>query len=544
MKILHVSAECYPVAKVGGLADVVGALPKYQNRIGHKAGVIMPYYKTKWVEKASGRVVFTHYLVVDGKTFFAEIIDVDNDLGYTLFVVRIQGLLDREGIYSYPDDSLRFIAFQRVTLQWLKTFDELPDIVHCHDHHTGFIPFMMQRCPEFDKLMRVPTVLTIHNGQYQGNFSHSGVVMLPGFRQNDIGLLDWYGDLNPLASAIKCSWRVNTVSPSYMEELKEKSNGLEGLLQIESGKCRGILNGIDAETWDPSTDEYLVKNYNIQTREEGRGANKEALCQEFGLDPSKPLFGFVGRLVWEKGADLLPGIIDSALQQHDVNIILLGSGSKEIEGQLQMLQHLYKGRFNAYIGYQERMSHQVYAGADFLLMPSRVEPCGLNQLYSLRYGCVPIVRRTGGLQDTVLDIGDGGNGLCHDQTSIFDVVYSIGRATVFYQEKGAFKNNQKAMMETDHSWEKAAGAYISMYEEIVPEPPAKEKKAKKVSKVLKKKVVKPPRKAGAKKTTVKKPTAKKQAVKASTTKKTATTKKAAVVKKSTTKKPTSKTSKK
>lgn len=533
MKILHVSAECYPVAKVGGLADVVGALPKYQNRIGSKAAVIMPYYKTKWLENATGRVTFTHHIDVDGKSFFAEVIDVNNDLGFALFVVRIQGLTDRKDVYGYPDDSLRFIAFQRIVLQWLITFKELPEVVHCHDHHTGFIPFMMQHCPDFDRLMKIPSVLSIHNAQYQGYFPPSGVVMLPSFRESSFGLLDWYGSINPLAAAIKCAWRVNTVSPSYMEELKQKANGLEGLLRAEENKCVGILNGIDAETWNPQTDEYLVKNYDISTRAEGRQENKEALCKEFGLDPSKPLFGFVGRLVWEKGADLLPAIIDSALQQHDVNIILLGSGSPEIEGQLQQLQYMYKGRFNAFIGYEERMSHLVYAGADFLLMPSRVEPCGLNQLYSLRYGCVPIVRRTGGLIDTVTDIGDGGNGLCHDQTSIFDVVYSIGRATVFFEQKKQFEENQKNMMEIDHSWENTANVYLDLYEELTPQPvkpkevPEKEKVPKKTNARRTKKTAAPTKKATAEKTAVK-----------GTTKTTKTTRKSII------NKPTSKNVKK
>ena len=468
MKILHISAECYPVAKVGGLADVVGALPKYQNRIGHKAAVIMPYYKTTWVERATGRLVFTHQLVVDGRTYLAEVIDVDNELGFPLFVIRVQGLTDRAGVYGHPDDSLRFIAFQRVALQWILTFENLPEVVHCHDHHTGFIPFMMQYCPAFDKLMSVPTVLSIHNAQYQGNFDKSGVAMLPRFRENRYGLLDWYGQINPLAAAIKCAWRVNTVSPSYMEELKEQANGLEGLLRSESQKCVGILNGIDTETWNPKTDEYLVKNFTIRSRAAGRKANKEALCEEFGLDASKPLFGFIGRLVWEKGADLLPEAIEQALNEYDINIILLGSGAPEIEGQLEQLKFTHKGRFNAHIGYEERMSHQVYAGADFLLMPSRVEPCGLNQLYSLRYGGVPIVRRTGGLKDTVVDIGDGGHGLCHDQTSVFDIVYSIGRAEVFFREEKQFKTNQKQMMEIDHSWENTAGTYVTLYEELQP----------------------------------------------------------------------------
>ncbi|GGG05734.1 glycogen synthase [Dokdonia pacifica] len=468
MKIIHISAECYPIAKVGGLADVVGALPKYQNRIGHQATVLMPYYETAYVKKATAVVDFCYNLVMDQKTYFAEVLSVnDASLGFPLFLVRIAELTDRKEVYGYEDDALRFVAFQRVALQWIMSKDAMPDVVHCHDHHTGLVPFMMSRSEPFETLKDIPTVLSIHNAQYQGQFSHEMGGVLPRFRESDLGLLDWDGMINPLAAAIKCAWRVNTVSPSYMEELKQKANGLEWLLNHESDKCVGILNGIDAETWDPATDTYLHKNYTIRTRQSGRKTNKEALCEEFGLDSSKPLFGFIGRLVWEKGADILPAIIDKALQDYDINIILLGSGSPEVESQLKTLAIKYKGRYNAYIGYQERMSHQVYAGADFLLMPSRVEPCGLNQMYSLRYGCMPIVRRTGGLKDTVIDLGEkGGFGICHDHTSEEDVVYSIGRAVTHFENQKKFKEIQKTMMHLEHSWENSAQMYVSLYNQL------------------------------------------------------------------------------
>lgn len=467
MHILHISAECYPVAKVGGLADVVGALPKYQNRIGNSAKVVMPFYNTAFVQKSKTKVVACYSLVMDKTTYLSEVLELqENALGYPLYLVRVQGLTDRDRVYGYEDDALRFVAFQRVTLQWVLEQKTLPDVIHCHDHHTGLVPFMMSRCEDFDALKMIPTVLSIHNGQYQGQFSYDLVGILPRFRNSDMGLLDWSGMINPLAAAIKCAWRVNTVSPSYMEELTQKANGLEWLLDNERDKCIGILNGIDSETWNPKTDQYLTKNYDIRTRVSGRRANKESLCEEFGLNASKPLFGFIGRLVWEKGSDILPKVIDEALQQHDINIILLGSGSPEVEKRLEALKEKYKGSYNAYIGYQERMSHQVYAGADFLLMPSRVEPCGLNQLYALRYGCMPIVRRTGGLKDTVIDVGDGGYGICHNNTTVDEVVYSIGRAVKHFASAKEFKKIQKTMMQLDHSWENSAGMYVSLYERL------------------------------------------------------------------------------
>jgi len=468
MNILHISAECYPVAKVGGLADVVGALPKYQNRLGHTTSVIMPYYTTDWVKRDSGKVIFCHDLVMRGKTYFAEIIDGENDLGFELFLVRISELTDRPNVYGYDDDVLRFMAFQRVTLQWIKNLDMEVDVLHCHDHHTGFIPFMTRFCPVFKSLKGISTVLSIHNAQYQGNFPHEMGDILPSFDPKHVGLLDWNGQINPLATAIKCVDRVNTVSPSYMIELQERANGLESLLRDEKDKCVGILNGIDTETWNTQTDHFLSKNFTIRSRANGRLENKKAICKEFNLDESKPLFGFIGRLVWEKGADVLPEIIEEALDKYDINIIALGSGSPDVEEKLEMLKSKYVGRYNAHIGYEERMSHLVYAGADFLLMPSRVEPCGLNQLYSLRYGCMPIVRRIGGLKDTVVDIGDDGNGICHDQTSVYDVVYSIGRALDFYADSKVFKDNQKQMMEIDHSWESVASEYVSLYKKITP----------------------------------------------------------------------------
>jgi starch synthase len=239
-------------------------------------------------------------------------------------------------------------------------------------------------------------------------------------------------------------------------------------LRQEHGKCIGILNGIDAEVWNPETDPMLGTNYNIKTLDEGKEANKKALCGVFGLDASKPLFTFIGRLVDEKGADILPDIFYTALQQHseEINILVLGSGDPWVEGRLNQLKDIFSAQYNAYIGYNEQVSHEIYASADFLLMPSRVEPCGLNQLYALRYGTVPIVRRVGGLRDTVIDIGDGGFGICHDQTSIWDVTHAINRAIEFYNDKKKFKAVRKTMMKIDHSWDRAALNYIELYQKL------------------------------------------------------------------------------
>lgn len=471
MKIVHFSAECYPVAKVGGLGDVAGALPKYQNLLGHNASVIMPYYKTKFVETNAFKTVFSASVTMHHAELPFQILqDADGKLGFDLFLVHIPFLLDRDKIYGFDDDTERFIAYQKAALDFILNWKEKPDIIHCHDHHSGLVPFMVAHGMKYALLNQIPTVLTIHNGQYQGWFDTRKINLLPYFSQVFFGLLEWGGKINPLASAIKCAWRVTTVSPSYLEEISLFSNGLESLLQAERDKCMGILNGIDTTVWNPETDEMLFKNYSVKTHTEGKEANKTFICEEFGLNPNKPLFSFIGRLVGEKGADLLPQAIFETLTNlyGRLNILVLGSGEKDVESGLQHLQHQFGGSYSSYIGYNERLSHLIYAGSDFLLMPSRVEPCGLNQLYALKYGTIPIVRRTGGLKDTVTDIGDpGGFGFCHDQANVWDIQYSIKRALMLYHEKEKLAGVKKHIMQIDHSWENQTGQYIKLYKSLL-----------------------------------------------------------------------------
>ena len=469
MEIYHISAECYPVAKVGGLADVVGALPKYQTALGHKARVVVPKYDTKFNQENVFETVNSGKLKLGMFEFQYEIQkEKTNILGFELFVISIPGLFDRPNVYSYEDDTERFLAFQIAFLNWISHTKQKPDVLNCHDHHTGLIPFMVQFCYDFASLKETPTVLTIHNGQYQGWFGYDKIDYIPGFNKLKIGFLDWNKIINPLATAIKCAWKVTTVSPSYLDEISIQMNGLEELLRLERPKSIGILNGIDTEVWNPKTDEMLYSNYDLKDFKLGKNKNKEQLCQEFNLDVSKPLFTFIGRLVDEKGADLLPEICNLALLEHQkgINILILGSGNRELEEKLKEIKNFHQGNYNVYIGYNEKLAHQVYAGADFLLMPSRVEPCGLNQMYSLRYGTIPIVRRTGGLKDTVIDIGDNGFGICHDQTSVSDVVYSINRAVDLYKNSEKTEEIIKTTMQIDHSWNKAAQEYIDVYQSL------------------------------------------------------------------------------
>jgi len=466
MNVIHVSAECYPIAKVGGLGDVVGSLPKYQQEAGISAKVLMPFYDNKFIATQKFKSVYESNLVLGEETYPYKILELKEDvLDLNILFVDIPELLFKDYVYS-EDDTKRFTAFQIAAMDWMLSLKEKPSIIHCHDHHTGLIPFMAQECFKYELLNEIPTILTIHNAQYQGWFSHDKVHYLPAFDINHIGLLDWDGVINPLAAGIKCAWRVTTVSPSYMEELQQAANGLEGLLSHENDKCVGILNGIDSEVWNPETDEVILKNYSAKNIQTGKTANKKWLCKEFGFSASKPLFAFIGRLVYEKGADLLPAVLEKVLSKKDCSVLILGSGNPDVENELESLTKKYKNVYNTYIGYDEKLSHLIYAGADFLLMPSRVEPCGLNQLYSLRYGTIPVVRSIGGLKDTVTDIADGGFGISHPEASQEDILKTINRSISFYKDQPQFKKTRKYIMSIDHSWNVSAQQYIDLYNSL------------------------------------------------------------------------------
>ena len=471
MVIVHVSAECYPMAKAGGLGDVVGALPKYQKKMGDEAMVVMPMYKTPFLEKNEWEVHFKGNANLGSWFFDYTIIkEKTGKLGFDLYLVDINGLLDRPKVYGYTDDNDRFIGFQIAVVNWLCNWAQQPDIVHCHDHQAGLVPFMMKHCYDYQKLQNVKTVLTIHNAQYHGSMGWDKSVLIPRWDLWKRGLLEWNNCINPLATAVKCVDKVTTVSPTYMHELKVHSNGLESLFEYEQGKCIGILNGIDNEVWNPATDPMLPFHYTVKDVIEGKQKNKEAICARYNLNIDKPLIIFIGRLVGEKAADVLPGAIQHALDKTNcgANFLMIGAGDTAVESALNYLVHLYSGEYNTFIGYDEKVGHEAYAAADFLLMPSRVEPCGLNQMYSLRYGTIPMVRDTGGLHDTVVDMGaPDGFGIRFLHANETDIVHSIERAIAVFGDKKHMKKMITQCMEIDHSWESVVQDYKNVYESIV-----------------------------------------------------------------------------
>lgn len=471
MEILHVSAECYPVAKAGGLGDVAGALPLYLNQAGHLAKVVMPMYRTKFLYNHQWDVVHKGFTNLGNRWFeFTVIKEATNVLGFDLYLLDINGLLDREKVYGYDDDTERFTAFQIAVLDWVTAWQDHPDIIHVHDHHTALIPFMAANCHKYVPLRNIPTVLTIHNAEYQGWMGWDKSLYIPPWDTWNWGKLDWNNTINPLASGIKCASVVTTVSPNYLEELRYMSNGLEPLFEYEKGKCVGILNGIDSKVWDPQTDKYIQHHYGVNDAEAGKAKNKMELCERFNLDFQKPLISFIGRLVGEKGADILPAVIGDSFWHigRRMNFLILGSGNHQTERDLERVLDHAQGDYNLYIGYNEALSHTIYAGSDFLLMPSRVEPCGLNQMYSMRYGTVPMVRRTGGLKDTVIDFEDpGGYGICYNYTATGDITQAVWRAVELYHHRKKMNAVREKMMQLDFDWKASTGKYIEVYEQLI-----------------------------------------------------------------------------
>lgn len=471
MEVMHLSAECYPVAKAGGLGDVVGALPKFQCRAGVDASVVMPFYDRPFVRNNEFEPVFRSSYHIGVRQFeFTILKEKTNKLGFALYLIHIEGLLDRPEIYSYPDELEQFISFQLAFRAWIAERDKKPDLIHCHDHHAGLVPFLISHSPDFTELKNIPTVTTVHNGQYQGWLSWDKISYLGSIDLTKAGLLDWSNCINSLAASIKCCWRFTTVSPSYLIELTERSNGLEQLFQMERSKGQGIINGIDEEVWDPRRDQYLIRNYSSQDVTTGKRINKRNLCKTFQQQADLPLIIFIGRLVGEKGADLLPELISTCLETFpgEFNFILLGSGDKNIENELSAVSERYKKHFGLQIGYDEELSHRMYSGADFLLMPSRVEPCGLNQLYALKYGTMPIVSSTGGLKDTIIDVSEAdGYGIRFDALSISEIVKAVGRALSLYSSDKVYKNYQKRMMALDFSCDRSASDYIKLYKSLL-----------------------------------------------------------------------------
>lgn len=475
MRILFVSAECYPAAKVGGLADVVGALPKYLREHHVPCDVIMPKYYNDWILGQEVENVYHagFHLGWDYVPFTVQRA-INSGLGYDLYFIDLPGLFDRPGVYAdpfggyYGDEMYRNISFQRAVLDYLVGIQNPYDIIHCHDHHTGLIPFFMSHGLAYQSLAQTPSVFTIHNGGYQGIFGWDAQYLLPAYKSEFAGLLDWAGRINSLGSAVRSSWHWTSVSNSYIDELTHDGFGLTWIYNEERWKATGIVNGIDTEAWDPKSDPLLSFPLK-RSIAKFKSQNKNSVCAQLDLNPELPLHIFIGRMVYDKGVDFLLDLFYHYLSgRKDIQVIILGSGLNMLEDRTRGLQHMFPDHVRAMIMYNEQFAHHLYAGADFIWMPSRFEPCGLNQMYAMSYGTVPVVRATGGLRDTVLPYrGETGNGFLIQDLQLEQGFAALDGCNHLYWNNEEMNALRERNMKIDFSWENSANKYIHIYQNLL-----------------------------------------------------------------------------
>jgi len=485
LHIVMVASEAVPYAKTGGLADVVTALAMELSALGHRVTLLLPGYRGQTTQYARREVMRFSILVMETKaevTVEEELVPVtEASHPLRVLLVRYDPYFDRPGIYQedhhdYPDNLDRYTLFCRVVLHVLRTLTEVQgvavDVLHLHDWQTALCSVYLKALPgEYKELHTIKTLLTVHNLGYQGIFSAEefGKTGLPPSLFSP-SALEYYGSINCLKGGIIYADTVSTVSPTYAKEIitAEYGCGLEGVLSGRIDGVLGITNGIDTKVWDPARDSYIPARYTAANLA-GKQVCKRALQEEFGLLKREvPVLGVVGRLTFQKGFDLLLEII-AELMSLELQIVFLGAGDYDLEQQFKAVQQKYAEKIGLHIGFDERLAHRVEAGADMLLMPSRYEPCGLSQLYSLRYGTVPIVRRTGGLADTVVPFrpstvrSKSATGFYFTDASSDAVLSSIMLALRVYKEYETWNSMIKAGMSQDFSWRRSARQYVGIY---------------------------------------------------------------------------------
>ncbi len=472
MKVLYAASEALPFAASGGLADVAGSLPQALRKRLIGCRVVMPLYDTIKQELRDTMKFVTNISVpVAWRRQYCGIFEAKYK-GVTYYLLDNEYYFKRGGLYGYYDDAERFAFFSRAILEIIPHIDFKPDIIHCNDWQTALTPLYYSTIyatqPGYEN---IKTVFTIHNIQYQGVYGKELIDNVIGLDYSHKNLIEYDDTVNFSKAAIECANAVSTVSPSYAKEILDPwySHGLDTILKERSFKLRGILNGIDVESYNPETDKDIFKNYSAE-KMTGKATNKRELQKFFGLPEKKdtPVMGMVSRLVSHKGLDLCKAVLDELLATTDIQLVILGSGDTEYEDFFRGLAARFPEQVGLCLGFIPDLARKIYAGSDFFLMPSKSEPCGLSQMVALRYGSIPIVRETGGLRDSVKDSGDNeGNGFTFANYNAHEMLHAIRRACEGYGDKKGWKILVKRAMESDNSWGKSANEYIKMYKEIL-----------------------------------------------------------------------------
>ena len=471
MKVLFVTPEAYPFAVSGGLGDVSGALPAALRSRFLGCRVVMPLYEDMKEEyKAQMKFLGSITVPVSWRRQYCGVFEAKWG-GVTYYLLDNQYYFKRKGLYGYYDDAERFAFFSRAALEILPLIDYKPDVIHCNDWQSALVPtYYHLYYAEKSGYENIKTLLTIHNIQYQGKYGREILGDVLGIPEDAASLLENDGCVNILKGGIETAHAVSTVSPTYAREILDPwySYGLDSILKERSYKLRGIINGIDVEVYNPETDGMIAANYSVENRE-GKAANKRALQEQMGLPvrDDVPVIGIVSRLVSQKGLDLVQYALP-ALMEQDIQLVILGSGDWAYESYFDEMAAKYPQKIGLKVGFIPALAHQIYAGADLFLMPSKFEPCGLAQLISLRYGTLPIVRQTGGLKDTVFDCGgEKGNGFTFQTYNGDDMKDAVLRAVALYQNREDWNEAVTRAMNCDHSWGQSAGEYAKLYKELL-----------------------------------------------------------------------------
>ncbi|MCQ2459150.1 MAG: glycogen synthase GlgA [Ruminococcus sp.] len=469
MKILFAASEAVPFAASGGLADVIGSLPKEICAKGHDCRVVMPLYK-QIPQKYCEKMKFVRNITVDvsWRKQYCGIYMLKHD-GVTYYFIDNNLYFGRDGLYGFYDECERFVFFDKAVLEMLKNIDFMPDIINCNDWQTALIPVYYQIYYKYQrKYGNIKSVITIHNIEYQGSYGKeilSDVMGIPMYNSN---LLEYDGNVNMLKGAIETADRILTVSPSYAWEILDPwyAHGLDRILVTRQYKLKGILNGIDTKIYNPENDSLIKSNYSAEDIS-GKEKCRKELCTELGLDYDEhAVVGIITRLVRHKGIDLIRCVFDDMINM-GIKFAVLGSGEKMYEDFFLEMAARYPRRVSVHTGFDSELAHRIYSGADMFLMPSQSEPCGLAQMIAMRYGTIPIVRETGGLRDTVRDNGGvNGNGFTFKTYNANDMLDAVKRAKRDYDDKEKWNQLVERAMKCDYSWSASADMYIETYKEL------------------------------------------------------------------------------